>query len=197
MKSLIRSVSFSSKRLISLSFSSLSASALRFQDDSKCKLLRTRIVLKCKEREGRTNSMEQDPYWGTNRSSASQEKLRILWNLEVHYRIRKSPPPVPILSHNDPVQDSPSQFLKIPFYIILPCTPCNLWKTNTEQQLTLKRKVHMRYPGTESEFRAKIGLPWQNSGGSNGSSRGSSSSSSSSCCSSGSSSSSSSRKGKR
>jgi hypothetical protein len=77
MESLIRSVSFSSKRLISLSLSSLSASALRFQGDSNCKLLRTSTALKCNEK-GRNNSMEQDAYWEANRSSASQQILRIL-----------------------------------------------------------------------------------------------------------------------
>jgi len=64
--------------------------------------------------------MKQSPSWEANWFSASQEIPCILWNLNVHYPIHKCLPPVPNLSHLDPVQAPTSHFLKIHLNIILP-----------------------------------------------------------------------------
>ena len=70
-----------------------------------------------------TYCVEQSPSWEGNGFSGSQEISRILWNLKVHYRIHKRPPPVPIMSQLNPVHTPISHFLKINLNIIFPTTP--------------------------------------------------------------------------
>jgi len=66
--------------------------------------------------------MEQSPS-EANLFSARQEIPLILWNLNVHYRIHKCPPPVLILKQIDPIHAPISHLLKINPNIILPSTP--------------------------------------------------------------------------
>jgi len=65
----------------------------------------------------------QSSFWESNRFAASQEIPHILWNPNVHYRIHKCPPPVPILSQFDLLHNPTSHFLKIHLNINFPTTP--------------------------------------------------------------------------
>ena len=69
-----------------------------------------------------TYSMVQSPFWEANWFAASQEIPRILWNLRVHYRTHKRPPPVPILGQPNPVHIPTSHLLEIHPNIIHPST---------------------------------------------------------------------------
>jgi len=60
-----------------------------------------------------TYSMKQSHSQEANQFSASQKIPHISWNLKVHYRIHKCPPPIPIVSQLDPVHTPTSHFLKI------------------------------------------------------------------------------------
>jgi len=58
-----------------------------------------------------TCSMEQSPYWESNRFSDSQEIARILWKPKDRYSFHKCPPPVPILCQLESVHAPASLFL--------------------------------------------------------------------------------------
>ena len=70
-----------------------------------------------------TYSMVQSSSWEANWFAASQEIPRILWNLKVHYRTHKPPPPVPILCQPNPVHIPTSHLLEINPNIIHPPMP--------------------------------------------------------------------------
>jgi len=57
--------------------------------------------------------VKEIPSWDAESSSASQQKLRILWKSDIHCRIHNSPPPVPILSHINPIHPFSSYLFKI------------------------------------------------------------------------------------
>ena len=69
------------------------------------------------------HSMVQSPSWEANWFAASQEIPRILWNLKVHYRTHKRPPPVSILGQPNPVHIPTSHLLEIHPNLIHPSTP--------------------------------------------------------------------------
>jgi hypothetical protein len=66
--------------------------------------------------------MELSPSSEAASCAATQELPSILWNSKVHYRVYKSPPLFPILSHIDSVHTTPFYLSKIHFNIVHPPT---------------------------------------------------------------------------
>jgi hypothetical protein len=66
--------------------------------------------------------MELSTSWEAANCAATRELPSILCNLEVHYRVHISAPPVPILSQIDPIPTIPSYLSKIHFNILHPST---------------------------------------------------------------------------
>ena len=64
------------------------------------------LWLRAWPRERPSNFMEQSPFWKANRSLASQEIPRILWNPKIHYRIHNSQTHVPFLNQIDSVHST-------------------------------------------------------------------------------------------
>jgi hypothetical protein len=69
--------------------------------------------------------MGLSPSWGAANCAATQKFPTILRNPNIQYRIHKSPPLVPIVSHIHPIHSIPFYLSKIHFTIVRP--PTSRW----------------------------------------------------------------------
>jgi len=67
--------------------------------------------------------MEQSPSYKAVSSSPSQEISLLLWNRNVHYHIRSSPPLIPTLSQINPIHTLCFDYFETHFNIIFTATP--------------------------------------------------------------------------
>jgi hypothetical protein len=77
--------------------------------------MENKFLIPCPKSE-QTNSKEQNSSWEANSRSTSQEISLLLCNPNIHYRVHKSPPLVPILSQMNPIHILPPYFSKILTY---------------------------------------------------------------------------------
>jgi hypothetical protein len=104
------------------------------------------------------------PSWGAASCAATQKLNSILWNPKVQYRVHKSPPLIPILSHINPIHTIPSYLSKIHPNVVHPpmsqssqcslsfwfdigisvfhsCAVVDLWQSLSEWHLLLYERV--------------------------------------------------------
>jgi hypothetical protein len=76
--------------------------------------------------------------WRAINWAATQELSSISWNPKVQYRIHKSPPLVPILSHISPIHTIPSYLSQIHFDIVHPPTSKLTFRDLSEANVSVK-----------------------------------------------------------
>jgi len=96
--------------------------------------------------------MERSPSWEAHNHRLSQGISRILRNPEVHCHFHNSPPPVPILSHINPIHTFPHYFPNMHSNIIFPSMislPSGLFPSGHPTELLyafLFSPMHATYP---------------------------------------------------